>query len=196
MTPKPDATDSRATSRQRELGFTLIELLAVIVILGILASIAVFALGNSVTNSAVASCKADFNTVELAAEAFKAQVGAYPGGTYTTGYTVSSAAVTGYSAPAATMVGGKAVDNNDGVLFLLYKADTDANSNSIGPWLHNAPVNNGHYEIVLSDPVTANGGSDFDQITVYAVNSSGALTGATIPAASPSHAITDCSSVK
>jgi type II secretion system protein G len=64
--------------KRDEDGFTLIELLIVIVILGILAAIVVFAVGTTGQNAAATSCKADAKTVEVALEAFKAQNGAYP----------------------------------------------------------------------------------------------------------------------
>ncbi|HWE57220.1 MAG TPA: prepilin-type N-terminal cleavage/methylation domain-containing protein [Acidimicrobiales bacterium] len=63
-----------------EGGFTLIELLIVIVILGILAAIVVFAVQNLTQQSSNASCQSDWKTVEVAAEAYKAQMGAYPSG--------------------------------------------------------------------------------------------------------------------
>jgi prepilin-type N-terminal cleavage/methylation domain-containing protein len=61
--------------RREEEGFTLIELLIVIVILGILAAIVVFAVGGTGKNAAVAACKADAKSVETALEAYKAQNG-------------------------------------------------------------------------------------------------------------------------
>jgi general secretion pathway protein G len=64
--------------KDREAGFTLIELLIVIVILGILAAIVVFAVQNLTGSSAAASCQSDYKTVETAAEAYNAQVGHYP----------------------------------------------------------------------------------------------------------------------
>jgi general secretion pathway protein G len=68
----------RLWAKRDEQGFTLIELLIVIVILGILAAIVVFAVGTTSTSSAQASCHADGRSVETALESFKAQTGAYP----------------------------------------------------------------------------------------------------------------------
>jgi len=64
--------------RQRDAGeidgFTLIELLIVIVVLGILAAVVIFALGGITGKSAVASCQADGATVSTALAAFNAQI--------------------------------------------------------------------------------------------------------------------------
>jgi len=69
---------SKRVIGSREEGFTLIELLIVIVILGILAGIVVFAVGSARSDSVSSACKADAKTVSTAAEAGKAKTGSYP----------------------------------------------------------------------------------------------------------------------
>jgi prepilin-type N-terminal cleavage/methylation domain-containing protein len=67
-------------ARKNESGFTLIELLIVIVILGVLAGIVVFAVGAFNDDGKVAACKADKKSVEVASEAYyaKSNPHAYP----------------------------------------------------------------------------------------------------------------------
>jgi prepilin-type N-terminal cleavage/methylation domain-containing protein len=54
-------------------GFTLIELLIVIVILGILAAIVVFAVGGITDKGTNSACASDYKTVQTAEEAYFAQ---------------------------------------------------------------------------------------------------------------------------
>ena len=62
---------------RNENGFTLIELLMVIVILGILSGIVVFAVGGITDKGQTSACKADLSTVATAEEAYYAQNGHY-----------------------------------------------------------------------------------------------------------------------
>jgi prepilin-type N-terminal cleavage/methylation domain-containing protein len=79
--------------RRSDSGFTLTELLIVIVILGVLSGIVVFAVGAFTNRGELAACRADMKTVEAGAEAYRAQVGSYP------------TAITGGATPLTTLVG-------------------------------------------------------------------------------------------
>lgn len=59
-------------ARKNESGFTLVELLMVIVILGVLAGIVVFAVNGINDRGDVAACKSDVKNVEVAVEAYYA----------------------------------------------------------------------------------------------------------------------------
>ena len=77
----------RKAGEADELGFTLIELLIVIVVLGILAAIVVFSLTGVTGQSKAAACTSDAKSVEIAADAYQAYTGSYPGSTASTGQT-------------------------------------------------------------------------------------------------------------
>ena len=64
--------------KSNDEGFTLIELLIVIVILGILATVVVFAVGGITDRGKKSTCDSDRKTLEVAVEAYNAQYGAYP----------------------------------------------------------------------------------------------------------------------
>jgi general secretion pathway protein G len=68
---------SRIPESRRDDGFTLIELLIVIVVLGILAAIVVYAVGSARSDSVASSCKADVKTINTASEAYNVKNGSY-----------------------------------------------------------------------------------------------------------------------
>jgi prepilin-type N-terminal cleavage/methylation domain-containing protein len=69
----------KAIEKRRQMagqqGFTLIELLIVIAILGILAAVVVFAVGNVTDNATEKACDIEQRTIKTAAEAYKANAG-------------------------------------------------------------------------------------------------------------------------
>jgi general secretion pathway protein G len=70
----------RLQAKRNEGGFTLIELLIVIIVLGILAAIVVFAVSSTKHDSVAASCKTDVKSIELSAEGVNTHTGSYPAG--------------------------------------------------------------------------------------------------------------------
>lgn len=97
--------EARRAGKDDEGGFTLIELLIVIVVLGILAAIVVFAVQNLSKDSAAAACRADAKTVEVGLEAARTRSGAYPGGLTAATFTPITATVPTTGTPATPFVG-------------------------------------------------------------------------------------------
>jgi general secretion pathway protein G len=67
-----------AEPRRTTIGFTLVEVLIVMVILGILAGIVVFAVGNLTSNARSTGCSAEKTALSTALEEYKSQSGSYP----------------------------------------------------------------------------------------------------------------------
>jgi type II secretory pathway pseudopilin PulG len=86
--------DSAPTEEAQRRG-----ILIVIIVLGILAAIVVFAVGTTRKDSVAASCKTNYKSVELSAEAVNTNQGAYPIGAVTAA-TASNPLVTGGVTPA------------------------------------------------------------------------------------------------
>jgi general secretion pathway protein G len=148
------------TEEGGEGGFTLIELLIVIVVLGILVAIVVFAVQRLTSSGAESSCSTDWKTVQTALEAYKAEMGAYPHGG---GVTDTAPAI-----PPALTVGSPPGGTN-ATAVLLTGSDVggglDSNNNPTenkgsstgrpaGPWLKDVPANPDHYSIYVANDGT------------------------------------------
>ena len=66
-----------AEETKQDKGFTLVELLIVIVILGILATVTVFAVTGITTRGKDSACKSDVKTIQTAEEAYNANTEGY-----------------------------------------------------------------------------------------------------------------------
>jgi prepilin-type N-terminal cleavage/methylation domain-containing protein len=97
-----DIIDIETTEKRQDKGFTLVELLIVIVILGILATVTVFAVRGITDKGQTSACNTDKATLQTAVESYFAQYGTTTGiasGAIAAGTTFASAA-------AATTAGG------------------------------------------------------------------------------------------
>ena len=70
-----DQTNTTTTTKKKDKGFTLVELLIVIVILGILSTVTVFAVRGITTTGRTNACATDKRVLDTAYEAFAAQFG-------------------------------------------------------------------------------------------------------------------------
>jgi prepilin-type N-terminal cleavage/methylation domain-containing protein len=144
---------SRRPSWPGEGGFSLIELLVVIVILGFLSAIAVFAIGNLSGSSSQSTCQTTFRSVQLAVEAYKSQMGGYPNATVANGGNQSLPAtdndLSSQNAAAAVTGAGSELFANGNTL-----PNTVASAATGGPWLKDLPVGLGHYWLSVSNDGT------------------------------------------
>jgi prepilin-type N-terminal cleavage/methylation domain-containing protein len=122
-----------------EEGFTLIELLIVVIVLGILAAVTVFGLSGASGQSAVAACKSDARTTEVAVDAYHAQS---PNGTWPT-------------APTDLTVPG--INNSTGIATGWGGAGQPPLP---APFLRSLPGNSPHYTIQLIPSTSPAGGED------------------------------------
>ena len=98
-----DIIDIDSGERKQDKGFTLVELLIVIVILGILATVTVFAVRGITDKGQTSACNTDKATLQTAVESYFAQYGSNLGGIASSG-TATPAAVGGVAVPAVVVL--------------------------------------------------------------------------------------------
>jgi prepilin-type N-terminal cleavage/methylation domain-containing protein len=115
----------KAAGLRDDSGFTLIELLIVIVVMGILAAVVIFALGGVTSKSAVSACNSDAKTVQLALASFQTQ-----NPTYTTA--ITSGVLTGTTLGGPYMQGWPSSSNGYSVTLTGSTAATTVVNVTIG----------------------------------------------------------------
>lgn len=95
-------------------GFTLIELIMVVVIIGVLASIAIPKFGNTKEKAYVAGMKADLRNLVTAQEAYFAEYVTYASSTSSLNYNVSTGNSVNLISITATGTGWSATASNTG----------------------------------------------------------------------------------
>ena len=158
----------RRSHPEHDSGLTLIELLVVLVILGVLAGVALFAVGIFAGSSLLASCNTDFNTVKTALGTYNAQMGNFPAGVAgsISGFRTDGDPATDVTRPATQWARHHLSEEGSE---LLTGSETTASSGvdaegppghptenvnvtpSVGPWLKDVPQNGSHYYIWASN---------------------------------------------
>ncbi len=169
-----------AGSKYNEDGLTLIELLIAMVVLGVLSGVVIVAMGNLTPESLVAACKADYATAQEAVDAYRVQMGGYPGGTGSAVVTDSDPGLApGFVAGTAPQ-GVNAARSGGELLRPGGTAPNTSGSTSVGSWLRQAPIEVGSFAIWV-----ANDGSGAVQV----LNGSGHVP------TSPTQSANDCASL-
>ena len=100
---------------KQDKGFTLVELLIVIVILGILATVTVFAVRGITDQGQTSACAADKKTLEVAVEAYYAQNGNVLGAAASETNLIAAGLLTSYS-PSHNVASGVVTAGNQVVV--------------------------------------------------------------------------------
>ena len=146
----------RRAGGEIEGGFTLIELLIVIVVLGILAAIVVFALGGVTGKSTAAACQSDAKTVGVGVSALMAENPAVTSTAQLTNGTVVGTAPSGSPATGGVVGGWE---------WALTSTGTSLNSNGLAitgnPFVQSWP-NSTSYTISVADGTTPAASAVYD----------------------------------
>jgi hypothetical protein len=131
----------------------------IIVILGVLAGIVIFAVQTLSTSSTQASCGTDFKTVQTAAEDYKAEMGSYPNGSVTDTLLPTTPSPTVGSSPgpsaddasALLLTGSEVSGTGKDSLGNPTLNKASETGDPVGPWLKDLPGNPRHYSMYLSN---------------------------------------------